>query len=283
MGEITLDSGGSLHWKEYGAKSGFPVFYFHGIPGSSLEPKLADNIATDLGLRLIAPDLPGIGGSGLQHDFKLLDWPGMITQLADKLGLDQFSILGFSGGGAFALACASQLQQRVKHLSLVGSAASFETEVMQKHVNDSFKQLYDLPINDYQKAIELFVNLATSTEAFVQVILAPFSGHDQKIFADPDVYTNYTESYAFVLKQGVEGIVSSIRAIRLPWEFDLQQVSQPVTIWQGLTDNAINPAIGQYLADTLPDASFNMVKDAGHFLHFSNWRNVLEPIKSHSS
>jgi pimeloyl-ACP methyl ester carboxylesterase len=276
MGKITLINGKVLHWNEYGLNTGAPVFYFHGIPGSSLEPRLADEIATDLGIRLIAPDLPGIGDSDLIDSFQLLDWPDMIEQLADYLAIDQFSILGFSGGGVFALACAYKIPDRVKQVSLVSCAAPFDTEVMQMHLPESFKQLYDLPIIDYQMAIDQFKQLASSAESLVQVMLSPFSETDQKIFADQVIYSSYKESFEAVLKQGVEGIVSNMKAVRVDREFDLKDIQQKTVIWQGLSDNAIHPDIGQYLADSLPNSTLHKVDNAGHFLHFSNWKIVLQ-------
>ena len=64
---MRLLDGRTLSYAEYGVPGGKPVFYFHGLAGSRLEPAMLD--ADDLegaGIRLIACDRPGMGASDFQ-------------------------------------------------------------------------------------------------------------------------------------------------------------------------------------------------------------------------
>jgi pimeloyl-ACP methyl ester carboxylesterase len=113
---LTLPDGRNLGYAEFGDPNGAPCLYFHFTPGSRLEPValFSGTRRTWLqGIRLIGVDRPGFGLSDPQPGRTLLDWPDDITALADHLGIERFAVLGASGGGGYALACAYALPQRL--------------------------------------------------------------------------------------------------------------------------------------------------------------------------
>jgi pimeloyl-ACP methyl ester carboxylesterase len=78
-----------------------------------------------LGIRLIAIDRPGVGLSSFQPNRRLSDWPADVDALADELELVRFSVLGYSGGGPYAAACAARIPQRLIAAAMVSSVAPF--------------------------------------------------------------------------------------------------------------------------------------------------------------
>ncbi len=60
--------------------------------------RLTDDAARDLGIRIVSPDRPGIGGSSLQPNRQLSHWLPVVRQLVDHLGIGEFRVLGISGG-----------------------------------------------------------------------------------------------------------------------------------------------------------------------------------------
>src|SRR5450432_3954158 len=96
--KIELAGGATVAVTEYGVPSGAPVFFCHGWPSSRTMAELTDAGARELNLRIISPDRPGIRNSSLQPDRKLLDWPPLLAELADRMGIATFRILGISGG-----------------------------------------------------------------------------------------------------------------------------------------------------------------------------------------
>jgi hypothetical protein len=103
---LTLETGRKLGYAEYGVKGGHPVFYFHGYPGSRLEAGLMKDQWEDNDIHLISVDRPGMGLSDYQPDRAILDQPDDVMEIAAHLGLDEYGVLGVSGGGPYALACA---------------------------------------------------------------------------------------------------------------------------------------------------------------------------------
>ncbi|KAK2806368.1 hypothetical protein FQN51_007412 [Onygenales sp. PD_10] len=117
---LTLPDGRKLGYAQYGSLTGRPIFYLHGLPGSRLEAAALDQLGLELGARVISVDRPGIGWSSPQPDRKLLDHPRDIGHLADHLGLDCYSVMGISGGGPPALACAAALpREKLKCVSII--------------------------------------------------------------------------------------------------------------------------------------------------------------------
>jgi pimeloyl-ACP methyl ester carboxylesterase len=90
---MTLPDGRKLAYAEFGKPDGYPVLYCHGAPSSRLEPlSLGDDVLSQLGLRVICPDRPGIGQSDFQSDRGFSGWPRDVVFLTEALGLDRFSV-----------------------------------------------------------------------------------------------------------------------------------------------------------------------------------------------
>src|SRR5437868_11568012 len=72
--KFRLRDGRTLGFAEYGSAGGMPVVYFHGWPSSRLEPAAVAEVCTELQVRLIAPDRPGLGLSDFQRGRTILDF-----------------------------------------------------------------------------------------------------------------------------------------------------------------------------------------------------------------
>lgn len=117
---IRLADGRKLGYAEYGDPAGKPLMYFHGLPGSRLEAKLTEPTASRVKARVIGVDRPGYGLSDFKPQRALADWPNDVSELANALGLDRFAVLGVSGGGPYALACARKIPARLSAVGVVG-------------------------------------------------------------------------------------------------------------------------------------------------------------------
>src|SRR4029079_2709344 len=95
-----------------------PIMYFHGWPTSKLDARRLP--AQPFGQRIIAVDRAGFGLSDFCPGRQLVDWPSDVVGLANALGLDRFGILGVSGGGPYAAACAAEIPDRLTGMAIVG-------------------------------------------------------------------------------------------------------------------------------------------------------------------
>ena len=116
---IQLSDGRTLAYLDSGDPEGYPVFYFHGSPGSRLEGLMYDELNQQLGIRMIVLDRPGYGLSDFQEDRTYLDWADDVSEVADHLGIDRFAVLGWSSGGPHAAAVAHEIPERLTVAAIV--------------------------------------------------------------------------------------------------------------------------------------------------------------------
>ena len=76
----------------------------HGGISSRLDVIPAARAAAGLGVRIVSPDRPGVGGSTRDPGRCILDRPMDVTDLADHLCHDRFAVIGWSMGGMHAQA-----------------------------------------------------------------------------------------------------------------------------------------------------------------------------------
>lgn len=111
-----------MGFSDYGCPDGYPLLYFHGFPSSRLEGSTVDRIARKRRLRFLTLERPGFRISTFQPNRRVVDWAKDVRAFAEQLDLRRFAVLGGSGGGPYALACAHELLKEM--LSAVGLFAS---------------------------------------------------------------------------------------------------------------------------------------------------------------
>src|SRR5437868_3085679 len=111
-----------LAWTEVGAPGGRPILYFYGTPGSAQELPQA-TLATKLGARVLTFDRPGYAATPAEPDASLLDVATQGMAGLAARGVDHVPVVGWSGGGPYALACACVAPQQVARVVLLGSWA----------------------------------------------------------------------------------------------------------------------------------------------------------------
>jgi len=108
---------GSVEYSDAG--SGDPILYFHGtgVTGDvmvSIESHLVDD-----GFRLIAPNRPGYGRTPLSPHLSAHACADVAAALIDVLGIASVSVMGSSGGAAFAASFAANYPVRTASLVLL--------------------------------------------------------------------------------------------------------------------------------------------------------------------
>src|SRR5438477_2143569 len=123
-GVIALDGGRRLGFAEFGPARGRAVFWLHGTPGARRQiPEEARLAAEELGVRIIGIDRPGVGASTPFLYGSFLDFAEDLAEIADRLGVDRFAMIGLSGGGPYVLASAYAMPQRVAAAGVLGGVA----------------------------------------------------------------------------------------------------------------------------------------------------------------
>ncbi len=120
--DVRIVDGSRVEYMECG--SGDPLVFLHGW---GLTPRTYGTAITGLtsaGVRLIAPSLPGFGGSDAlpSSAMAMTDYAARIAGLLEVIGLDRPAfVMGHSFGGGVALRLASDRPDLVRSLTLLNS------------------------------------------------------------------------------------------------------------------------------------------------------------------
>lgn len=115
-----------MNYVQYG--NGPVIFLLHGFCGSSLywRPVIARLCRH---FRVIAPDFPGYGASACQPPCRTLpEFARTVVELADRLGIDKFSVVGHSMGGFVVQQLIADYVQRLNSAVPYGTARRIDSE-----------------------------------------------------------------------------------------------------------------------------------------------------------
>jgi pimeloyl-ACP methyl ester carboxylesterase len=245
------------------------MFYFHGWPSSRLQGELMDAVGKRRGIRVVAPDRPGIGLSEFHPGRTLLDWPAVLSELAAHLGWVNYHVLGVSGGGPYVLACAYAMPERLLSAGVICGAPPLR-EVGTQDLMWTYR-------------------LALWGQRRAPLLLAPglaFSGHLMRLPAHSPIMRAYMAGlcerdkqaisnpnlYRILMTSGREGVLSGARRLSADgaiyssdWGFDLGSICDPIRYWHGGRDKNIPVSMVERFVEKLPAATLKILPDDGHY------------------
>ena len=254
-----------------GNPAGHPVVYLHGTPGSRVGPFPRGRVLYELGVRLISFDRPGYGGSDRQPGRRVADVARDVESIADELGLDKFAVVGRSGGGPHALACAALLPGRVTRAGALVSLAPREADGLDWFAGmaESNVREYTVAALDPELLIAMLAPVADKIRAdptsHVSTLRLEMPEADRRVVADTGIMRLLAKNFAEALRGSAAGWADDNLAFCEPWGFNLSDIQVPVLLWHG-EDDVFSPAAHtRWLAGQIPGAELRMGQDAAHF------------------
>jgi pimeloyl-ACP methyl ester carboxylesterase len=263
---IQMDDGRMLAFKEYGAPDGRPVFYFHGHPGSRLDWALFDqsDAATELNARIIAVERPGHGLSDFKRGREILDWPDDVIALADALGIDRFAVLGISGGGPYAAACAFKIPDRVTTTAIICGMGPADAPGARTGTAWDFAAGRSWLGRTIMLTLMSF-GLRKKPEAFISQIKEGLNGADKALVTDkPELARGICLCFAEAFRHGISGVRRDAELYASPWGFRLQDIASEVHLWHGEADENVPVSVGRYVAESLHNCQSKFIENEGH-------------------
>lgn len=262
---LTLPDDRRLAYAEYGDPNGHPVFYFHGGGTCRLEPLLlGDEVFIRLGLRLIAPDRPGIGQSDFQPNRGFSDWTKDVTFLADALGLDKFSVLGVSSGGGYSAACAAKIPNRLHSAVIVSGAWEFTTADLLKYKRWSLILIKHFPWL-YQVLMKLTQRLLNGPpDKLLETFKKRLPAADHAVLESPGLIKKSCEALKEGIRSGTRGTAWDLQLYFRKWDFSLDEIRMPLTLFYGEEDRNVPLDLVKRIAATLPTTKLVMYPNEGH-------------------
>jgi pimeloyl-ACP methyl ester carboxylesterase len=267
---VRLADGTEVGYAEAGDPGGYPVLHLHGTPGSRLEVGLpaARRAAEDLGVRLIAPDRPGVGLSPFRR-FSVRGYPQLVRGFAEALGLERFAVTGVSSGGKYACACAWALPDLVTRAVLASSTCPFDLPGAKAAWSRDDRLVYTLAGRApwlLRLMFAKFTHDVRRDPTAVFAMMTSLGPADQDILAREDFRQAFTANVAEAFRQGSRGPAHDYTLEARPWGVPLGQIRMPVEIWHGQDDRLVSPQQSQILAAAVPGATTHLVPGQGHLL-----------------
>ncbi len=251
--ELRLVDGRTLCAYDTGGAQAPALVWHHGSPqsGAPLTPLV--EAAARRGLRLVTYGRPSYGGSTPQPGRDVASAAGDVAQIADALGLDRFAVMGASGGGPPALACAALMPERVSGVVCLAGLAPYTGS------SDWFDGMVDP--GGPKAALEGREARAryAETDEFDE---RSFTAADYDILAG--AWKSLGEDAGHAGTTWPDGLVDDDVASVKPWGFELAQVEAPVLVVQGGEDRVIPAAHAERLLDGCPRAELWLRPRDGH-------------------
>jgi pimeloyl-ACP methyl ester carboxylesterase len=284
---IRLHDGRALGYAEVGKRDGPPIFYFHGHDSSRLEVMLWVELATTLGVRLIALDRPGIGRSDLTSGYRLLDWPHDVEEVAEQFGIERFAIAAVSGGGAYGLACAYKIPHRLTACGLICSIAPGQliTEDAPLLMRAMWWMGEHLPWL-YRLSVRLLMATLGSDAARIEKQLARsarFVGKpDREVLQNAETRRLLAQTLAECARQGAQGNLDEAMRFVQPWGFNVEEIAfEKIFLWHGAQDRFVPVSLAYALAQTLPHCAATFYPHEGHLSTPGNHgEDILKTLSS---
>lgn len=277
-----LADGRDLGWVEMGDPDGWPVFGFHGTPGSRHQVCLDESQPRNARVRLVAPDRPGYGLSTFAPDRTLAQWPGDVAQLADHLGIDRFSVVGISGGGPHAIACAALMPERVATAGVVSGAGPLSHAGIAEGLPKGTRAVVALarskvvPFHLFTSAeLALARRLPRPVmDLFVRQLPEP----DAAIMTRPEVAALFAAEMAQSSRTAGRAMAQDLALFASDWGFDLASISVPVTMWQGDLDKAVPIEHARLMHAEIPGSVLHELPGKGHLYVIDQLEEILREL-----
>lgn len=255
---------------DYGDPHGVPVMYFHGWPSSRLQGRQIHEVAVEKGIRLIAPDRPGIGQSDFVEGRVLKDWPQVVNDLADHVGWERFGVMGVSGGGPYALAAARWLPERVTRADVICGAVPLAKFPDRREMMWPYRTLLAIRprvpwlIPSVLK-LSRKISECPPEQPPMSLILKCTAEADREMILSKGCFADLTRSFREGLAQGARGVQWDGDVYTSDWELDFENIEIPVGLWHGSEDKNIPFAMVKTYADWIPKVERHFFEGEGHY------------------
>ena len=284
---LVLDDNRHLGIGEFGTHDGFPVLWFHGTPGARRQvPFAARQFAKANSLRILCIERPGIGLSSAHHYPDIAAWADDIREVADKLTLPRFGLVGLSGGGPYVLACAQAMPDQVVAAAIFGGVApthgpeappgghAVKAVPVERLLSWLRKPLGGL-LSRSVLGLHPFADRVFDTMLqFAPEVEAAMLGRE-------DLRAMFIDDLLRGSRTGLHSVMNDILLFARPWGFSLGGIQVPVHFWQGTADPVVPCEHALAMVETLPCAGLTLCEGKGHLAGLDHTPEALAFIQQH--
>lgn len=274
-----------------GVATGPLVMFLHGTPDSRLTAGTGDAAAVRAGVHLVAVNRPGYGRSD-PAESGLASVADDTVAVADSLAVHRFAVLGASGGGPYALACAARHPDRVAAVGTV-ACPGVVPELDPPRLREDPEDERDARVRELLEAGDL--------EGAVVELSAAIREHRDQVLDEEDATVvdrwaagMHPDDVELIRSLPVAELAAGVReslaspvgyvrdglAFLGDWEVRPEDVRSPTWLWYGDEDRNAAPRHGEWLAQRVPGATLVVREQTAHLgtllLH---WDEMLATLR----
>lgn len=282
---VRTADGRAVGFYEYGDPKGAPVVAFHGTPACGAGFAWADTRARARGIRLLAPDRPGVGdsdpwesgrGSIVEH------YAPALGAFVDALDIESFSIIGYSGGGPYALAVAHAFPDRIPAAAIVAGAGQVGVWAS---VRDFDATDWVLTRLAHRAPALARASLALSAraarlapKASLQFAQLEMTAADRAVMAKFPSARAALAVFSQSCRHGTRGVVDDYAALGRPWGFAVEEIAVPVHCWHATDDHIVPMYHTNELVRRIPGAELTQWEGEGHLAIVDHVGEVFDAL-----
>lgn len=241
-----------------------------GTPCAGVPYGPAVEAASTRGLRFVTYSRPGYASSTRQRGRSVADCVSDVRAIAHELEVDRLCVVGWSGGGPHALACAALLEGLVVSAATLAGVAPRAADGLDWLAGMGAENVAEFSAAlQGEEALELY--LTPEAEALRLVTGADVAHALGGLVTDVDrasLTGEFAELSARMFREAVRegywGWLDDDLAFTRDWGFRLDTMQTPVTVWQGGQDLMVPFAHGRWLAEHVRGARAELLPNEGH-------------------
>jgi len=267
---VAISDGRSLDVWLAGPPDATALLFHCGTPGSGLPRDAFVDLLAERGLRYVSFSRPGYGSSTRRPGRNVVDVVDVTATVLDAAGAERAYLLGWSGGGPHALACAAAMPDRVLGTAIIAGVAPYPANGL-----NWLDGMGAENIEEFNAALEGPEALIGFKERALPVYQAITGEQVADALGDlvddvdrGSIRGELAEWMAAIMREGLRegywGWYDDDMAFTRPWGFDLEGIRGPVHIWQGAHDRMVPFAHGEWLAGHCGGACRHLYAEHGH-------------------
>lgn len=283
-GNVAVGEDRQIGFAEFGDPQGRAVFWLHGTPGARRQiPTEARLYAEQHHIRLVGLDRPGTGSSTPYRYQNIAEFADDLRTIADTLGVDKMTVVGLSGGGPYALACAAALPDRVVAAGVLGGVAPF-------HGRDSISsglmnlgsrvspllQVAGNPLRIGTSLLIRAIRPVATTALEVYALVSPEA--DRQLLTRPEIKAMFLDDLLNGSRKQLAAPFNDVILFTRDWGFELDEVKVPVRWWHGDHDHIVPFAHGEHVVSRLPDAELFRLPGESHLAGLGRGEEILSTL-----
>jgi pimeloyl-ACP methyl ester carboxylesterase len=280
-GALRLPDARSLGYAVFG-QGDRAVVWLHGTPGGRRQvPPGARAFAQARGIRVIGIERPGIGDSTPHLHPNIRAFADDVDVVLEHLAVERCGVVGLSGGGPYALACAHSLA-RVQACGVLGGVApSCGPEAIAGAVSSlaRYASLVERVHRPLGAALSLAVRSAHPLASPAFDLFMKFSREgDREVFAVPGMKHMFLDDMLRASRSGIRSMVFDYLLFSRDWGFSLADIDRPVHFWHGDADPFVPLHHGRHQAALVPHATLTVQPGQSHLGGLAIAEDVLETL-----